>query len=1276
MLSDLGINACNADRSGSEDGASESFSAYASSPLTFRSCWGFSAASRQAAAVVPVFSRSALRFETLQDYMVVYCLGSWCIVRGPSVGAEAERDRALPTGFVHLTSVSDPKLNKRDASQSRNATTALRSAPTGSPPQGWSSPTYTERVFQRHCNKVNLLAYSHALNLCFSAEQQTASKGAGPLPVCRLWSPHTLEEVALVQLPSRHDVMAAHFSHNGSLLFLLLSDPQHSLAVYFHVSQVVQRQLSGDANSQSPAELPVLQATHVTPCTRSLLNGLTLESMARSGGQGSFNRGRSRWRCASGVPANNLYEGEAQSGNPSRHSSGEGALIRFATFGLGHLRLWCVNSERPSQLPSHKSLCISRLGGDRSQTGSPPEATACSFLPSGDIIAALADRRIVVFRGLAPLRSVSMPSCSSKIVLLQPLQKSLLLLVAQEGLVQLLPLTALASKNNGSAPQAMSATSGSSSSGVCTQNSQRVGQVGAARPNTATGSTVSQRFPLKQQTAQRRQQGAGIAATPRTLGRLRSPAPRSPAAAAPFATGSVHAPTRTPRSTYGDSVGRPWSSCNRPLSLSRSSSAAGSRRGFARGLSKTATLHRSPSAVSRTSTRSSICRNSPQGGQQQKCLSKKQQSGTLQRAEAALSTLRELRPKRSLTTQQVAVRHLHNKRDNGGSLWLPLHSSQVVAAYWCEPLLLLSTRTQIMLLDALHLSEEASLVLQDRPLGSLDVSALLSLPASFLPAEASLPLAQPNQNPAQELQHQQVLQLPPESSSVVVTGGRCCVGGELRLWEFHSNSRSTLPFYFKSPITAVAAAATKGEAQGLIAAGTEEGNVVLLALQQNAQGVLEPPLVSLDRQITPRCISALGLDGGRGIMAVASTAGHDQLLVTGPNAPPSVFSIPEGRLLVSSLTEDAKALDSFAPLSLPAPLVIGPEGASRSSDDALHVVLHETFAKGSRSLRVLPAPMLLTACIGSSKLCLAYESERRILLGMQVPCSISKQQQAPQELSQLTENTTSEGAESVKPGGPACAGQQKPIQTSRFHRGAGLASLFRDLGRFPRSGSRICAPAANPSMHYHSQLSWNSDAPSETPEAKCSEDSVIQFASVKLPHGSPPTALLYYTEVDPYDVPPEAKARQREPSVNFLSLAAEGYILSWSYNVSHCSTDAAEPLSTAYNPECPIPTSHTNNSKRESEQPIQPCCRDGKGNLYSTNEALLPECVQTSSAISLPDKNSIDQAGFASGTCYNSQVPTGTVGGHPKEVQHAGSATSPLPPASAASCDDSTQERA
>lgn len=596
------------------------------------------------------------------------------------------------------------------------------------------------------------------------------------MPLCRLWSPHTLREVALVQVPSWHEVAAAHFSHNGSLLFLLLADPQHSLAVYFHVNLALQGQLGEYVSTHSPSGLPLLHVTHVTPCTRSLLNGLTLEPTPKTARQSHFKRGRSQWCWTKSGSLWSTNKGsEILAENATKCGSNEGLHIRLATFGLGHLRVWNINSERFSQPPSYKSLCISRLGGDGVQNGQ-PEATACAFLASGDIITALADRRIVVFRGLAPLRSVSLPSFCSRVVFLQLVQRSLLLLVAQEGLVQLLPLTSLTS--TGSGFQALSG----SSAGAQPELPKSVEKL-TTRTRTPPASCLPQTATVNQP-ARCRSQSDSHSMTSRTISRCRSPAPKSTATTPPFATGSVHAPRRTPRSTYGDSVGRWYSGSRRRL---RPLSAAGSRGKTQRP--EKSSLHRSPSAVSRTSTRSSVGRNTRKAEMQQQ-----QQRQRLQgrhkypsHGYAAILSLRELHPKRCLNIQQVALRHIKSGRTDAASAWLPLHSSQVAAVYWSEPLLLLCTRTQVLVMDALQLSAETSLVLQERPLGSLDVSAVLPLPSSPAVAlgysQQTAGCAHPPAAPSRQLQE--------GCPCLIVMGGRCCVGGELRLWDLRSPNMSS-----------------------------------------------------------------------------------------------------------------------------------------------------------------------------------------------------------------------------------------------------------------------------------------------------------------------------------------------------------------------------------------------------------------------------------------------------------------------------------------------------
>lgn len=615
-----------------------------------------------------------------------------------------------------------------------------------------------------------VLPWSHC-----AAEQQPASKGSGSAPVCRLWSPHSLHEVAYVQVPSRHDVAAAHFSHDGNVLLLLLADAQHSLAVYFLISIALQGHSCDERSSLTSSGFPVLHATHVVPCTRSLLNGLTLEGASHSSGQNTSRRGRgSGGRLPSVISPRRALPGDpghAVSG--IRCSGGAASVIRFATFGLGHLRVWNINWDRPFQPPSYRSLCISRTAGGGGHNR-PPEVTACAFLTSGDIIAALADRRIVLFRGLTPLRSVSLPSCSSRVLLLQPFQRSLLLLVAQEGLIQLLPLSALTTSYT--AGRALPRPSSSSEKAPQHRGRKFSGCVATpSRASPVPDASVSQR-------TYRHSRHSPCATTPRSVTRRLPSATRPTAVTPPFATGSLHAPTRTPRSTYGDSVGW-WYAGS--LSQSRRLRSAGSRGSGMTGRFAKTSLARPPSADSRTSTRSSAGSGTLQPDRQQRHL-QMQRAGNSQRGSVAAS-LCEMHPKRSLTIQKVATRHMRKGyTERRGCAWLPLHNSQIVALHWCEPRLLLCTRTQIIVVDASHLSEETSAILQERPLGSLDVTALLRLSVS--PAGPALPYAAPESRNQAGVQ---LSQPPGDWPCVAVAGGRCCVGGELRLWELHSREQSS-----------------------------------------------------------------------------------------------------------------------------------------------------------------------------------------------------------------------------------------------------------------------------------------------------------------------------------------------------------------------------------------------------------------------------------------------------------------------------------------------------
>ncbi|XP_026193691.1 uncharacterized protein LOC34619029 [Cyclospora cayetanensis] len=1176
---------------------------YFASSLEVRSCGGFSATSIQAAALVPFSSRAALRHDSLKDQLLVFCLGSWCIVRTITPDA-AETDggadclNANDCTHSHIGENSDPSATNNRSTLSKEGSASVKSLAFSKLP----SP-YTERIFTRHTGKVNLLVYCDALSLCLSAEQQNSSKEPGSLHICRLWSPHTLKEVALVQVPSRHDITSAHFSHDGNVLLLLLADPLHSFVVYVHIAPTIQGHFCDDTRGEASSDLPVLHAAQVIPCSRSLLNGLTLEPANYTFGPSKYRQSR-RSQCLFDTASFSSrvfpWRNNALSQSSCRSFSGSNSVLRFATFGQGHLRIWSFNCGRPDQPPSYRSLCIARVGGHSGQKGQ-PEATACAFLASGDLITALADRRIVLFRGMVPLRSVSLPSCCSRILLLKPLQRSLLLLVAQEGLIQLLPLAALTSN------QALGrALPRHNSSPI--KEAQARGLNTSRRPVAPTAvSALSHAY--RRQPAQLRPESEPCSTTPRKGSRRWSSTSRYGRAAPPFATGSLHAPSRTPRSTYGDSVGR-WSTNSARQSRLRPNSAA-IRRGTACRTAKLS-AERSPSAVSRVSTRSSVSSSfQPQERRQQK-----PQVGQTRtkKASSAVLSLRVLHPKRYLTTQQVATRHLgKGEASTGEEVWLPLHSSQVVSIYWKEPLLLLCTRTQMMIVDALHLSDEATVILQERPLGRLDVAAFLHRSSSG--ASAAAPPIPPANNTQEAI------------PCVVISGGRCCIGGELRLWELGLRNRPTLPLYFKAPVTAVAAAATKGEVGGVAVVGTEEGRVVVLALQWKNAGVLQQPTVVLDRQIVQRPISALGIDATSRVMAMASTAGHvtcfrlsipldkangipasrylarafmgsgtgfkeaatqskaalcmmeleplttlnlpsstlprllefghssvykGHLLVVGSNATPSVFSIPDGCLL------DASVLDSFTPLAIPVPIAIGVESTLHSVDDTLGKVLGRMSIRSSVSTvsgystlyTALPAPLLLRACQGSSRLCFTYEPKQHRIFGIRARCLWARKREASQQLSQGSTGLARYENYRFGPSTLTCTvsnSKQKHPQASRFLRGPGLASLFRDL-RQSAEPTATSDSLSNVENHNHHGNGWVGGISCAASIADTSEAEVISFTSLMLPHVSAPTVLFGYTAArQPFTATFLGNVQAPETSMGLISVAAEGYVLEWEY---------------------------------------------------------------------------------------------------------------------------------
>ncbi|OEH74606.1 hypothetical protein cyc_02133 [Cyclospora cayetanensis] len=1048
---------------------------YFASSLEVRSCGGFSATSIQAAALVPFSSRAALRHDSLKDQLLVFCLGSWCIVRTITPDA-AETDggadclNANDCTHSHIGENSDPSATNNRSTLSKEGSASVKSLAFSKLP----SP-YTERIFTRHTGKVNLLVYCDALSLCLSgeptrsvsekeSEQQNSSKEPGSLHICRLWSPHTLKEVALVQVPSRHDITSAHFSHDGNVLLLLLADPLHSFVVYVHIAPTIQGHFCDDTRGEASSDLPVLHAAQVIPCSRSLLNGLTLEPANYTFGPSKYRQSR-RSQCLFDTASFSSrvfpWRNNALSQSSCRSFSGSNSVLRFATFGQGHLRIWSFNCGRPDQPPSYRSLCIARVGGHSGQKGQ-PEATACAFLASGDLITALADRRIVLFRGMVPLRSVSLPSCCSRILLLKPLQRSLLLLVAQEGLIQLLPLAALTSNQ----------------------------ALGRALPRHNSS-------PIKEAQA-------------RGLNTSRRPV-------APTAVSALsHAYRRQPAQLRPES--EPCSTTPRK----------GSRRW--------------------SSTSSSVSSSfQPQERRQQK-----PQVGQTRtkKASSAVLSLRVLHPKRYLTTQQVATRHLgKGEASTGEEVWLPLHSSQVVSIYWKEPLLLLCTRTQMMIVDALHLSDEATVILQERPLGRLDVAAFLHRSSSG--ASAAAPPIPPANN-TQEAVKTMVDgdQLQGEIPCVVISGGRCCIGGELRLWELGLRNRPTLPLYFKAPVTAVAAAATKGEVGGVAVVGTEEGRVVVLALQWKNAGVLQQPTVVLDRQIVQRPISALGIDATSRVMAMASTAGHVtcfRLSIPLDKA----NGIPASRYLARAFMGSGTGFKEAATQSKAALCMMELEPLTTLNLPSSTLPRLLEFGHSS-VYKVFHNALVLThkshghlLVVGSNATPSVFSIPDGCLL---VSSLISRE--ASQQLSQGSTGLARYENYRFGPSTLTCTvsnSKQKHPQASRFLRGPGLASLFRDL-RQSAEPTATSDSLSNVENHNHHGNGWVGGISCAASIADTSEAEVISFTSLMLPHVSAPTVLFGYTAArQPFTATFLGNVQAPETSMGLISVAAEGYVLEWEY---------------------------------------------------------------------------------------------------------------------------------
>lgn len=263
-----------------------------------------------------------------------------------------------------------------------------------------------------------------------------------------------------------------------------------------------------------------------------------------------------------------------------------------------------------------------------------------------------------------------------------------------------------------------------------------------------------------------------------------------------------------------------------------------------------------------------------------------------------------------------------------------------------------------------------------------------------------------------------------------------------------------------------------------------------------------------------------------------------------------------------------------------------------------------------RSQKVLPAPMLLTACMGFSRLCLVYERERHILLGMEVPSFSAEQQSEPQQVCNQIQKTTSRHSANIRSGAADCVSQQKSHQAPRFHRGAGLARLYRDREGFAGSESTDATSSGSFSKMRQSLAGRLSDMLSDPEITKTSSAAIIQFSTGKLPHASAPSGLLCYTFVDPCNAASTSQnIGKRSLSVRVISLATDGYVLMWSYKFSYCSPELVGHRPSG-NVELAKPVQTKSLHVVGNDQPIQSCCFDKKGNACNSNATCFTDYAQ------------------------------------------------------------------
>lgn len=250
-------------------------------------------------------------------------------------------------------------------------------------------------------------------------------------------------------------------------------------------------------------------------------------------------------------------------------------------------------------------------------------------------------------------------------------------------------------------------------------------------------------------------------------------------------------------------------------------------------------------------------------------------------------------------------------------------------------------------------------------------------------------------------------------------------------------------------------------------------------------------------------------------------------------------------------------------------------------------------AQGGLRSVPLHVPMLLTARIGSSRICFAYDAEQRTLIGTHVRCSQPQQQEPLQPLNLQAGSPTLHRDKNARVTECPADAPQKHQQVSQFLRGAGLASLFRDLGRVAEKQPAASPPKVNASKHACFGESWDTGLSHGAPETVSSGVKSLPLASVKLPHVSPPTGVLWCTHVRASDASSTLRNVQKwDESVGVLSVAADGYLLAWEYSIAYSSAQFGDINESGSGAEPHMRCLRPNDPDREERHSTQPCCTD------------------------------------------------------------------------------------